>query len=67
MRYTTAVGQAIEVSGGPFKAYMYCHGCQHGTRLPAKTANSTANKHAATCRRVPSSPSHYNRGSNGRR
>lgn len=53
MRYTTAAGQTVEVTGGPFKAYMYCHGCTSGRKVARDKADQIANQHANSCRRTP--------------
>lgn len=64
MRHTTAAGQTVEVTGGPRKAYTYCHGCTSGQKISADRADQIANRHAATCRRVPGAarnrPAHIN-------
>lgn len=58
MRYTTAAGQTVEVTGGAFKAYMYCHGCGPGSgrKVPRDKADQIANQHANSCRRTPGEP-----------
>ncbi|MDV9189782.1 hypothetical protein R6L23_16425 [Streptomyces sp. SR27] len=52
--YSTAAGYEVELDSGLCKFYMYCHGCQSGSKLKARDAERIANDHASTCRRVPS-------------
>jgi hypothetical protein len=51
--YQTAAGYRVEASEGLFKAYIFCHGCNHGWKVSNNGFTNAANRHAAGCRRVP--------------
>lgn len=63
MRYTTAVGTTTEVRPRLFGKSTVCCACGFNQTVATDKADELANRHAGSCRRVPSKPV-YGRGAN---